>query len=164
MRAIGTWPALAVGALVLLAGAPAAAVVDSPRLEQVTCHGLRILQSGLPPQRLLVVEITNPETGQEFARQQVLSDAAGGIDASITAGFHGARQLAVEVEAERGDEGVEFAETIHEFDRACPAAPASAPASRPTRVPLPVAVAVAVAIAVLVGAGWAVRMVRGRRG
>ena len=161
MRSIGTWPALAVGALALVAGAPPAAV-DSPRLEQVTCQGLRIRQSGLPPQRLLVVEITNPETGQEFARQQVLSDEAGDIEARITAGFHGARQLAVEVEAERGDEEVEFAEAIHEFDHPCPAAPAGAPASRPASVPLPVGVAVAAAV--LAGAGLAVRMARLRRG
>jgi hypothetical protein len=158
-----TRSSLVLGALALLvtaSGAAAALTVDSPRLEQVTCEGIRVRQTGLPAQRLFVVEVTNPETGQEFARQKVLSTEAGSIDARITAGFEGARQLAVEVEANQGNEEVEFAEAIHEFDQPCPAAQASSSTPRGTNVVLPMAVGAII----LVGAGWAIRTALPRRG
>jgi hypothetical protein len=159
MTATGRWSALALGALALLVGAPA---VDSPRLEQVTCQGLRVRQSGLPARTAFVIEVTDPQSGREFARQEARSNGAGMLDARIAAPFDGAGQLAVEVEAERAGQEVEFAEAIHDFDRPCPAAQAGSSTRRRTGVVTAVAATVAALVVVVVGrAGRRLRHVGG---
>lgn len=107
--------------LVLAVGS-AVVMVDSPRLEEVTCQGLRVRQTGLPASVPLEVEVSGPRTGRELARQEVRSDAAGTLDTRVVGRFDGAAQLVVEVEEEGGGSEVELAETVYEFDRPCPAA------------------------------------------
>jgi hypothetical protein len=147
-------PMLAVGALALLvavAGATAAAAaVDSPRLEEVTCQGLRVRQTGLPAGTPFVVEVADPQTGREFARREARSSGAGALDIRITADFAGAGQLVVEVETEQGGQEVEFAEAIHEFERPCPAAQAGRSSGRRTGLAVAAAVTVAVLVLTLV--------------
>ena len=161
MTAAASWPARTLPVLALLAaaqGLPAVAAVDSPRLDQVTCHGLRVRQTGLPLSTPLVVKVTDPASGHQFARQATSSNRAGVLDTRIAAGFAGAGQLMVEVEAERGGQEVEFAEAVHEFDRPCPATSSSS--GRRGRV---VAAAATVAL-VVAGAGATVLFLRQRVG
>ncbi len=132
MSAAVSRPALVLGTLAWLvaaAGGPAAVVtVDSPRLNQVTCQGLTVRQTGLPASTKLVIAVTDPTTGRKFARQESVSSAAGVLDTQVAAPFDGASELVVEVEVERVGQDVEFAEAVHEFTRPCPAglAPAGA--------------------------------------
>jgi hypothetical protein len=169
MTAAASWPARTLPVLALLAaaqGLPAVAAVDSPRLDQVTCQSLRVRQTGLPLSTPLVVKVTDPASGHQFARQETSSDRAGVLDTRIAAGFAGAGQLVVEVEAERGGQEVEFAEAVHEFDRPCPAAPAAGRLGQRTRAAVAAVVAaVTVAVLVLVVAGRVLRLLRhGGRG
>jgi hypothetical protein len=144
----------------LLAAGPSVAMVDSPRLEEVTCQGLRLRQAGLPASAALVVKVSDPRSGRQLARQETRSDAAGRLDTRVAARFDGASQLAVEVEAEHGDQEVELAEAIHELDRPCP--DGSAGRSRAGGTPLVVAgvLAAAVLVAGLVAGGRALRVLR----
>jgi hypothetical protein len=163
MSAAGSWPGLALGTLALLvaavSGQAVAAAVDSPRLDHVTCQGLRIRQTGLPASTALVIGIADPESGREFTRQEARSNGAGVLDTRIAARFDGASELAVEVEVERGGQEVEFAEAIHEFDRPCPAAQAGSSTGRRTGAATAAATAV---VLVLVAAGGAIYLVRRR--
>jgi hypothetical protein len=134
-----------------LAVGPAVAMVDSPRLEEVTCQGLRVRQTGLPADAALQVEVSDPQSGRELARQEARSDAAGTLDTRIAARFDGAMQLAVEVERETGGEEVELAESIHEFDRPCPDGTAGRPRAGRSGVVVAAVAAVAVMAAGLVG-------------
>jgi hypothetical protein len=138
-----------------LAVGPALAMVDSPRLEEVTCQGLRVRQTGLPADATLQVEVSDPQSGRELARQEARSDDAGTLDTHIAARFDGAMQLAVEVEGETGGEEVELAEAIHEFDRPCPDGTAGRSHTGGSGV---VVAAVAVLAAGLVAGGRALRV------
>jgi hypothetical protein len=160
MSTLGSRPALVLGTLALLlatAGGPAvAAAVDSPQLDQVTCQGLRIRQTGLPASTALVIEVADPASGREFARQEAMSSGAGVLDTRVAAPFHGASELVVEVEVERGGEEVEFAEAVHEFDRPCPAR------SSPRRRVAAIGTAAVLVLMAAGGAGWVLRQ-RARR-
>jgi hypothetical protein len=162
VRAAGSRRGLALGTLALLAaaggGLEAAAAVDAPRLEQVTCQGFRVRQSGLPASAELVVEVGDPTSGRELARREAAANAAGVLDTRVTGPFDGASELVVEVEIERGGEEVELAEAVHEFDRPCPT---GASTGRRARV---VTAAAAVAALVLAAAGAAVFLLRRREG
>lgn len=161
MKAAWRWPALALGTLALaVVGGPAvAATVDSPRLDQVTCRGLRIRQTGLPASTALVIEVADPESGRKFARQEAKSNGAGVLDTRIAARFDGASELVVEVEVERGGQEVEFAEAIHEFDRPCPTGQAGSSTGRRNGV---ATAGATVAVLVLVAAGGAIFFIRQR--
>ena len=139
----------------LLATGPVLAMVDSPRLEEVTCQGLRVRQAGLPASTELEVEVSDPRTGRELARQETKTDAAGRLDTRIAARFDGVSQLAVEVEREGAGKEVELAETIHEFDRPCPASTSRSGAAR--TVVVAAVVALAVLVVGLVAGRWALR-------
>jgi hypothetical protein len=162
VRAARHHPTLAVATLALLAaagsGPEAAAAVDSPRLDQVTCQGLRVRQGGLPASAEVVIEVGNPTSGRELARQKAASNAAGVLDTRVAGPFDGASELVVEVEIERGDEEVELAEAVHEFDRPCPA---GASTGQRARV---VAAASSVVALVLVATGATVFLLRRREG
>jgi hypothetical protein len=160
VSAAGRRPALgALGALVLLAagGGPAvAAVVDSPRLDQITCQGFRVRQGGLPASSALVVEVADPASGRELAHQSATSNAAGMLDTRVAGPFDGASELVIEVEIERGGDEVELAGAVHEFDRPCPT---GSSAGRRVRVVTTVS---AVAALVLAAAGATVYLLRRR--
>jgi hypothetical protein len=146
----------------LLAAGPAVAMVDSPRLEEVTCQGLRVRQTGLPAATAFVVEISDPGSGRALARQETRSDATGAIDTRIAAPFDAAAQLAVEVERKGVGQEVEFAEAIHEFDRPCPGGQAHR--SSGGRADLVVAGAtVAILVLALVAGGRSLRVLRNPR-
>ncbi len=141
----------------LLAAGPALAMVDSPRLEEVTCQGLRVRQSGLPAATAFVVEVSDPQSGRELARRQARSDAAGRLDTRIAVRFDAVSQLAVEVEGEGVGQEVELAEAIHEFDRPCPAG--RSPAGR-TGVVVAALLAVVVLVLGLAVGGRVLRVLR----
>jgi hypothetical protein len=144
----------------LLAAGPAVAMVDSPRLEEVTCQGLRVRQTGLPAATAFVVEVSDPESGRALARQETRSDAAGTLDTRIVARFDTATQLAVEVEREGAGEEVEFAEAIHEFDRPCPAGQAHRSSGGRAGLIAAAVVTAAILVLALVAGGRSLRILR----
>jgi hypothetical protein len=145
------------GLLLAVGPAVAVAMVDSPQLEEVTCQGLRVRQTGLPASTALVVEVSDPQSGRQLARQEARSDAAGLLDIRIVAPFDAARQLAVEVESEREGQEVELAEAVHEFDRPCPDGEADRSSAGRAGMVMAAAVTVAVLVAGLVAGGRALR-------
>ena len=147
----------------LLAAGPAVAMVDSPRLEEVTCQGLRVRQTGLPAATAFVVEVSDPESGRALARQETRSDAAGAIDTRIAGPFDAATKLAVEVEREGAGQEVEFAEAIHEFDRPCPGSQAHRSSGGRAGLVVAGAVTVAILVLALVAGGRSLRVLRNPR-
>lgn len=145
----------------LLAAGPVLALVDSPRLEEVTCQGFRVRQTGLPAATALVVEVSDPTSGRELAHHETRSDAAGRLDTRIAARFDGVSQLAVEVEREGNGQAVELAETIYEFDRPCPTSPASGSGAGRTGMVVAAVVTLAVLVVGLVAGRRALRVMRG---
>jgi hypothetical protein len=135
-------------------------MVDSPRLEEVTCQGLRVRQTGLPADTTLEVEVSDPRSGRELARREARSDAAGTLDTRVVARFDGAMRLAVEVEREAGGEELELAESIHEFDRPCPDGTAGRSHAGRSGVMVAAVAAAAVLAAGLVAGGWALGVLR----
>ena len=144
----------------LLAAGPAVAMVDSPRLEEVTCQGLRVRQTGLPAATAFVVEISDPGPGRALARQETRSDATGAIDTRIAASFDAATQLAVEVERKGAGREGEFAEAIHEFDRPCPGSQAHRSSGGRAGLVVAGVVTVAILVLALVAGGRSLRVLR----
>jgi hypothetical protein len=135
----------------------------------VTCDGLRVTQTGLPPSTEFEVIVLNPEKPFPRLREvKVDSDARGRLDVKVRVSLRGLRRVDVEVERKSDEE--EFAETGVDLDLPC-TPPATTPptqnanTSRPTgyipskkskssRAWVPVAIAAAAGVAVGI---WLVR-------
>jgi hypothetical protein len=106
----------AVGALVVSAG-PACALTEA-RIVDVTCDGLRVVQTGLPPSTGFVVEAINAANGRTLAERTVRSTPGGRLDVRLRTDLHHIRRLHGEV-AKAGSPDAEYGEADVSLDAHC---------------------------------------------
>ncbi|MDQ1696405.1 MAG: hypothetical protein QOJ03_1758 [Frankiaceae bacterium] len=90
-------------AVVALA-APAVALTEA-RIIDVSCHGMRIVQTGLPPRAEFTVEALNAADGQVLAERRVRSSARGRLDVTFRISLRGVHRLHGEVSKRSGEYG-----------------------------------------------------------
>jgi hypothetical protein len=95
---------------------PADALTEA-RILDVTCGGLRIVQTGLPPDTLFEAEAIDAVDGRVLTEREVRSTADGGLDVRLTADLHGVHRLHGEVSRAADDE--EYGEADVDLNAHC---------------------------------------------
>lgn len=116
--------ALAVGAL------PAAALTEA-RIIKVTCGGLTVVQTGLPPRAAFEVEAINGFNGRRLEEREVRSSPTGQIRVRLHTDLRGIHRLHAEVERSHVKNS-EYGEADVDLDGHCRVVGA-----RPVPVPTP---------------------------
>jgi hypothetical protein len=164
-----------------LAGATAALALTEARIVQVTCAGLTVVQTGLPPNAPFDVTAINGANGRVLTERRVHSTSTGRLLVRLHTDLHGVRRLHSEVERAHVRNS-EYGEADVDLNRHCAvvgtkpvpvrtssSSASAAPSTRPTPIafdgpdanggtPWEVTAAVAVAVAAVVGAAvWWIR-------
>jgi hypothetical protein len=107
-----------------LAAAPSALALDEAQLSEITCHGFRVTQVGLPADTEFELVVLDPAAGRVLREIDVDTDGEGRLDVRVRVSLRGLPRVDVEVEKD----GDEYAETGAELHLPCsPKAPAPTP-------------------------------------
>jgi hypothetical protein len=129
--------------LALLVGASAAAALDEAQVVSASCDGVRVRQTGVPPDTAVELVAVDAVQGGDLGSVRAVASRAGVVDATVPARLtHVAR---VVVEVERASDKAEIGEAATDLPQPCsrvaapapPQARASSGSSRATAVPSP---------------------------
>jgi hypothetical protein len=105
--------------------------LDEARLTDITCHGFRVTQVGLPPSTEFELVVLDPVAGTVLRESDVRTDAKGRLDTRVRISLRGLARVDIEVEKD----GDEYAETGAELHLPCsPKAPPPSPVAAGPRV------------------------------
>jgi hypothetical protein len=96
---------------------PAAALTEA-RIVDVTCGGLTVVQTGLPPRALFDVEAIDGADGRLLVERETRSSADGRLRLRLHTDLHGIRRLHAEVERQHVQNS-EYGEADVDLNRHC---------------------------------------------
>ena len=101
----------------LVVASPAEALTEA-RIVNVSCSGMRVVQTGLPPRTAFRVEAIDARDGSRLAEREARSTEAGRLDVRIHVDLHGVHRLHGEVSKVNSPKA-EYGEADVSLDRHC---------------------------------------------